>query len=82
MGLAKKILTIAAVAAVIEGGRRLATDPEAQQKAKDVLGKAGETAGSAAGKAGQVAGKAANKAGQVTGRSPEPVTVSPGVTPV
>jgi ElaB/YqjD/DUF883 family membrane-anchored ribosome-binding protein len=69
MSLVKNVLKIAIVAAVVEGVRRLATKPEVQQKAKELLGKAGDTAGSAASKAADKAGDAAQKAADTAGKA-------------
>jgi hypothetical protein len=69
MSLVKNVLKIAAVAAVAEGVRRLATKPEVQRKSKKLLGKAGDTAGTAAGKAADKAGKAAEKAGKAASKA-------------
>lgn len=62
MGFAKTTLKIAAVAAVVEGARRLAAKPEVQQKTKELLGKASQTAGNAAGKAADKTGETVNAA--------------------
>lgn len=67
MSLAKNLLKMAVIAAAVEGVRRLATKPEVQRKTKDLLGKAGDTAGTAASKAAGKAGTAANKAADKAG---------------